>query len=168
MKNKYLKLGGIILAIIIAFFVYRYVSDRQMFAKMDAEPGNGNLPVSKRQYFAYLKYIEDRNKADNFGSTTPEGTLQLFVDALKKEDVNLAAKYFVPEKQVKEKEGLTSGLKNGGIKTMFSYMENYPLKKSYIDYMNEYEFRWTDKDGVNVIMGFRLNKFTNKWKIESL
>lgn len=167
MKNKYIRWGGVLLAIIIAFFVYRYINDRQVFARLD-EGGSLNYPVSRRQYEAYTKNLDSRYMNDQYGSTTPEGTLDLFVAALEKEDVVLAAKYFVAEKQKKMEEELGMGLRSGGVKTMLNYMNEYWLDKTYIDYMNEYRFHWTDKDDVSVIINFRLNKFTQKWKIENL
>lgn len=42
---------------------------------------------------------EARYLNDTYGSTTPEGTLQLFIDALKKNDIDLAVKYFVIDDQ---------------------------------------------------------------------
>lgn len=43
-------------------------------------------------------------REDVYGGKTPEETWALFLDALKKKDVELASKYFVPEKQVEWKE----------------------------------------------------------------
>ena len=150
-----------------AFFVYRYINDRQVFARMD-QGGVGDFPVSKRQYAAYLKFIEERDKADNFGSTTPEGTLELFVDALKKEDVSLATKYFVPEKQKKMEEDLILIIKNGRKEIVAGLVLDYE-KKECLDYMDKCIFSsyleekkaWSETQVIK-------NKFTNKWKIESL
>ena len=55
------------------------------------------------------KYFKDLKKAydeDTYGGKTPEETLQLFIDALKKGDIDLAAKYFVVEKQEEWRESL--------------------------------------------------------------
>lgn len=46
-----------------------------------------------------LKAMKERYMADTYGGNTPEETLQLFIDALKKGDIDLAAKYFVLDKQ---------------------------------------------------------------------
>ena len=46
------------------------------------------------KFFAAQKAFEDAMKADTFGGKTPRETLDMFIDALKKGDVELAAKYF--------------------------------------------------------------------------
>lgn len=43
--------------------------------------------------------IKQQYQSDLYGGYTPEETLQLFIDALKKDDINLAAKYMILEKQ---------------------------------------------------------------------
>ncbi|QQG46628.1 MAG: hypothetical protein HYY55_02175 [Candidatus Niyogibacteria bacterium] len=70
-----------------------------------------------------LRYYADLEKQyanDTYGGQTPEETLQLFIDALKAGDIELASKYFVVEKQgewlqklqvTKEKNGLTDFVK---------------------------------------------------------
>ena len=49
----------------------------------------------------YFKDLERRYREDPYGGTTPEETLQLFIDALKKGDIELASKYFVLDEQKK-------------------------------------------------------------------
>ncbi|MEK7143610.1 MAG: hypothetical protein AAB756_02155, partial [Patescibacteria group bacterium] len=44
----------------------------------------------------YYKNLDEVYKKDTYGGATPEETLALFIDALKKGDTDLAAKYFVP------------------------------------------------------------------------
>ena len=46
-----------------------------------------------------LKEMKERYMAYTYGGDTPEETLQLFIDALKKGDIDLASKYFVLDKQ---------------------------------------------------------------------
>jgi len=158
---------GVLLAtIIVAFFVYRYVDDRRIFAKLD-QGGVVDYPVSARQYEAYIKDLDARYKNDRYGSTTPEGTLSLFVEALKNEDVDLAAKYFVSEKQVKMVEDLKAGVKSGGVKSLIGDLSKKKIKSILSDYRVRFE---TVDSNNNLEFSFdlRLNKFTDKWKIESL
>lgn len=58
-------------------------------------------------------------KQDTYGGKTPEETLELFVQALKQKDPELASKYYLPWKQEEAK------------KEMEDWIENYPdgLKK---------------------------------------
>lgn len=58
-----------------------------------------------------MKVLEDWKRAyenDTYGGKTPEETLQLFTDALKKGDINLASKYFLLDKQELELNKLAS------------------------------------------------------------
>ncbi len=47
-----------------------------------------------RKYERAIKQMEEDLKADIYGGKTPEQTLQMFVEALTKEDIELASKYF--------------------------------------------------------------------------
>src|SRR3989338_11135283 len=51
------------------------------------------------QVLQYFRDLERQYREDPYGGNTPEETLQLFIDALKKGDIELAAKYFVLDKQ---------------------------------------------------------------------
>ena len=55
-----------------------------------------NAAQQERAYAEYMaRYMED-----TYGSTTPEGTLQMFIDALEKNDIDLAVKYvFVDDRE---------------------------------------------------------------------
>lgn len=45
------------------------------------------------------KRLEDLYKNDKYGAETPEETFDLFIEALKNKDIELASKYFVIKKQ---------------------------------------------------------------------
>src|SRR3989338_10124979 len=51
------------------------------------------------KYQRLVSKIEAPYKNDKYGGKTPEETFDLFLDALRKEDVDLASKYFVIPKQ---------------------------------------------------------------------
>ena len=117
----------------------------------------------------YYRNLNELYKKDTYGGSTPEETLALFIDALKKGDVELASKYFVPEKQKKMAEDLTIGLKGGVVSKLLKLYELNNLKKEYIDYTNEYYFNYL---GENNTTGFLFkigfNKVNKIWKIESI
>ena len=164
MKNKYIRWGGVILVIIVAFFVYRYVGDKMAFARID----KGGEPTRARQYIAYEKNLIDRYKNDIYGSPTPEGTLAQFVEALKKEDVTLAANYFIPEKVKQMEEDLKIIVSNKRADEVAKEMSNYE-EKNCLGYMAKCTFStyyvekkaWSHTELI-------LNKYTQKWLIESL
>lgn len=95
MWRNFLKFLGIILAIIIlgvlVLLGIRYVRYR-------------NSPEYKAA--VDLKNLEKQYAEDPYGGDTPEETLRLFIDALKKGDTELAAKYFVLDKQEQWREDL--------------------------------------------------------------
>jgi len=51
------------------------------------------------QYQRELNRLEAPYRNDKIGGKTPEETFDMFIDALKKEDIELASKYFVLQKQ---------------------------------------------------------------------
>ena len=53
--------------------------------------------IYQKEYQKILK-LKKLYENDHYGGKTPEETLALFVEALKKKDYKLAAKYYVPEK----------------------------------------------------------------------
>ena len=70
----------------------------------------------KNPEFRAEKYMEDLERQyaeDTYGGFTPEETLQLFIDALKKGDIELASKYVLIEDQQKVKQDLLEA-KNAG------------------------------------------------------
>src|SRR3989344_5070805 len=51
------------------------------------------------KYERELRELEKPYREDKIGGETPEETFDMFIDALKKEDVEVASKYFVIHKQ---------------------------------------------------------------------
>lgn len=86
-----------------------------------------------------IEKMEDQYKNDRYGGKTPEETFDLFIEALKKEDVELASKYFVIPKQ----EGWKSTLEQYKTKGLLA---------SFIDELNNNRKSWelTKDDGSTV------------------
>ena len=63
-------------------------------------------------------------REDKYGGKTPEETYDLFIDALKKGDVELASKYFVLEKQNNWLETLQEYEKEGVVLSFAEELEN--------------------------------------------
>lgn len=113
-------------------------------------------------------YTEGMRKAyaeDTYGGDTPEETLKLFVDALKAGDVELASKYYIPEKQKEVYEQLTKSKEIQNLSKYSDHVSNFIGGKTttatdvyFIFYTNEikqttYQFQFT------------INSLTQKWKI---
>src|SRR3990167_10004055 len=69
-----------------------------------------------------LEELRDKYMADTYGGSTPEETLQLFIDALKKGDTELASKYFVLDKQGKQAAELRIGKDKGNLAGLVEYV----------------------------------------------
>lgn len=79
------------------------------------------------------KYLKDLKKAydeDTYGGKTPEETLQLFIDALKKGDIDLAAKYFVVEKQGEWTDELKNTKETEGLDLIIAEAQKLKLSKN--------------------------------------
>ena len=117
---------------------------------------------------SFWKNLSALYEKDTYGGETPEQTLQLFIDALKKGDTDLAAKYFVPEKQKKESEDLGIGKDKGNLTKLIEILEK-EKRGSYIQDNNHYEFNTFDQNGVaEFSFSLVFNPSTKIWKIESL
>lgn len=126
-------------------------------------------PMTEGQYLRYVEVQDLAERADNYGSTTPEGTLALFIEALKKGDAELASKYFLVEKQKEYKEAVinwTTLGKNTNIAAMFELM-----KKPVFDEETGLAYFRTMVEGTGdlpIEISMIKNKYSQKWKIESM
>src|SRR3989344_5204182 len=129
------------------------------------------------QYFRYrtspeyqveqdLKNLEKAYAEDSFGCETPEETLALFIDALKKEDTELAAKYFVLDKQEEWREDLEKIKEKGLMGDMIKDLEREKYKYSVSDSQVGFDVANDQKEA---ILSISLGKSSNrKWKILDL
>ena len=117
------------------------------------------------QVLQYFKDLERQYREDPYGGSTPEETLRLFIDALKKGDIDLAAKYFLIEEQKKWREDLTM-------------IKEKQLLNKMIDDLNKTKLTIRDEraffsliDEKNVVISelvMHKNPLNNKWKITEL
>jgi len=111
--------------------------------------------------------LENAYKDDTYGGATPEETLALFIDALKKGDAELASKYFVPEKREEYKKAMINWTrlgKNNDIANQLANVDNNKKPNS-----SEYQMSAVGLNNIaSLIVNFRENEYTKKWLIESL
>ena len=72
----------------------------------------------ERQAERRLAELERQYAEDTYGGTTPEETLELFIDALKAGDIELASKYFVIDEQVRWLDNLKKIKENESLDDM--------------------------------------------------
>lgn len=108
--GKYLLAVGVVAALGLgALFLIQYLR---------------NADDPEKQAQKYMEALEKAYREDQNGGNTPEETLQLFIDALKKGDTDLAAKYFIIDDQKENKEGLAKVKENGELNAMVKDLEN--------------------------------------------
>ena len=112
--------------------------------------------------------IKAAYEADTYGGKTPQETWDMFIQALEAGDTDLAAKYFIVEKQEEERESWKKAKERGFIQL---FLNDFRLIKGYRMYDNGmmFEFYTDDIDGgPGFVYTLVLNKQTNIWKIYDL
>ena len=157
---------GIIVIVAGGFFVWeRYFSPQ---AKINRE--------TQKNYEKYLEWERNYEKAmkeDTYGGKTPEETLQMFIEALRKEDVELASKYFVlrsdGSSDPKWKEGLIKTKEIGKLQEVINVLSKAKPDLGARISEEYYVFSTRDENGtVTADIDLRINKYSGVWKIESL
>ncbi len=174
-KSKYWKfvIGFLIIMVLVGggFFVWeKYLSPE---AKSNRE--------TQKNYEKYLDWQANYEKAmreDTYGGKTPQETLNMFIDALKKDDIELASKYFALNTNENSEYYLTrreweEGLKKAEDERKLGEIINNVLNakpdlKAAIN-SDYYVFTTRDKNGIVVVdIDLHFNKESGVWKITSL
>lgn len=123
----------------------------------------------QKQTDAFMEAGRKPYKEDMYGGQTPEETWKMFLAALKKGDVDLASKYFVVEKQEKEKEFLKK--ENDFDKTNKIY-NSLTSEKGIVGDYAYYNIKMPYKDSksgyIYSPVVFSFNTYTKIWKISTL
>ena len=125
-KNKRLKKWfKIIVLIALLIFVLGLVFNKFFWLSITANFRNKMLT-------RYIAREEQRYKNDKYGGKTPEETYAMFLEALKKKDIELASKYFTLDKQEQYKKALQGVDKNGQWSLMMDDLTQKNIKGRYI------------------------------------
>ena len=120
-----------------------------------------NARKAQNEYEALKKLYEE----DTYGGKTPEETLALFVDALKKGDMDLAAKYVFIDDQEKVRADLLQARTTGNLDEVIERLLS--LRQSKLD-KDQAWFVITDENRIvqySVLLGKNPNEL---WKILEL
>lgn len=160
-RNKYWKfvLGffGIIILSGAGYFVLRFYFRNEEFIKKQKQD---------QEIIEHYAALEKKIKEDVYGGETPEETLRLFIDALKAGDTDLAAKYFVVEKQEEQKQYLQEIKQQDNFRMAITDLVKLKLSKQ-----TEGEAFYTAVGSSGVVelqVIFSKNLATKKWKILEL
>ena len=130
------------------------------------------------KYTSAMKTFEDTMRADTYGGKTPQETLNMFIDALKKGDIALASKYFMlntntqsPDYLTRKKweDALVETKNQGKLETIIeAALTAKPDPGSAIS-KDYFVFSAHDKNGILITdIDLYLNKYSGVWKITSI
>ena len=123
--------------------------------------------TSVAEYMRYYNALVRANTKDTVGFATPEETFDAFREALKAGDYELAASYFVPQKQKEMLESFKIGEKSGGVETLIGTL--YLPNKKVVLSETSVRFRATDEvNGYSFSYDLAYNKANNIWKLIEL
>lgn len=114
--------------------------------------------------------MEELYRNDTYGGSTPEETLELFIEALEDKNLELAAKYFLPEKQQEALIENQEAEPEGNERLITAYLNGVVVTPRTVGASGIYEIEIYESSTDTVPFRVRLikNKFTEKWKIEQL
>jgi hypothetical protein len=175
-QDKSSKKGGLKFTIIFILIILIVVSFGWGYKKYINNKKEKLDQENYQKYLNFEKTYEEAMKADTYGGKTPEETLQMFIDALKKEDIELASKYFALNTNEKSEYYLT---RKEWEEALRKKKEQGEIKK-IIEILSLAKLTFKDNDGavfkvynknnneVEALIEIKLNKFSGVWKIESL
>ncbi len=119
-----------------------------------------------------LSSYEKLMRADTYGGSSPEETLRLFVEALEKNDAELAAKYFILDENGSRKEWEeVLKLKKDNRELGVIAKKVLEAKPNPLDSIHPGDFKFIivdDLGEVETTINMEINSFSGVWKIESL
>jgi len=154
---------GIVVIVLAAASLASYVSPE---ARRDRE-----LQRNYLQYQKGMSEFEAAMRADTYGGKTPQETLDMFVDALKKGDVELASKYFVLKNGIPD-ENWRNALEKAGKENRLSVITDDIGRARQTSLSSELKTAWfavfSEKGEIVHEILLKLNEVSGVWKIESL
>ncbi len=121
------------------------------------------LAIQEKEMFERYAML----KMDTYGGKTPNETLAMFVDALKKRDYKLAAKYYLPWEQKEAEEDLKDWMSNK--KAFNKFLEAYEdddLEVNVNKVGTSLILIYFDRKKPPYAVSLQKNEVNNIWKIE--
>lgn len=168
-KRRYWKfVAGFLVIIVLAgggFFVWnRYFSPQAKLNRQNAE--------NYQKYLEWQANYEKAMKEDTYGGKTPEETLQMFIEALKKEDIELASKYFILDENgnpdPKWIDGLKKTREEGKLQEIATLLLKAKPDLKARSYDEDFKFSVYENGELKAYINLEFNKYSGIWKIESL
>jgi len=108
----------VIVGIAAGFVIFGLLKGREFLANF----------LSSKEAERITKEIERPYREDRFGGETPGETFDMFLDALKKGDIELASKYFTLKKQDDWEESLRKIKENNQLEDFIRELENIRMR----------------------------------------
>lgn len=110
-----------------------------------------------------LENLMKQYAEDSYGGDTPEETLRLFIKALKEGDTDLAAKYFILDKQEQWKNDLSVIKEKGLLEAMVKDLDRKKFVYTISDDQIAFDISNDDNEAILSILFGRGSNY--KWKI---
>jgi len=167
-KRRFFIFAGAFLVIVLVvsgvYFVWdRYFSEAGQARRFAEE----QMRVIEKAEKDYVKAMT----ADTYGGKTPQETLDLFVAALRAEDVELASKYFMLDENLSREKWINylQDIKNRNLLAKMAQDIKQEAKPLGSSYKGDFGFGLFNNDGtIGVQIDMQLNRYSQLWKIESL
>ena len=168
--------AGIFLGIIVVG-VGIFLLQNHIQKTVATPPGGVSSPEDQIRAAAeiqkWIEAYEAEMKEDTMGGETPEETLHLFIDALRKGDAELASRYTLldindPDMRAKWKADIEKKKREGRLNEIAGILSSavYDASSSY---PGTAWFSVLNKDGMADYSALlKLNKYSGVWKIESM
>lgn len=125
-----------------------------------------------RQTDKFTESLQKPFKEDTYGGKTPEETWGMFLDALAKDDVDLAVKYFFFYDRDKQLARIEEGKKLGRYESAKAFYKKGPLIKDEIygsmGYYHISQYLEKEKYVEAYSINFQINKYTKLWKLTEI
>ena len=134
--------------------------------------------TSRKAHEAIQKYNEFLDQyyktlaEDTYGGKTPQETLNMFIDALEKGDIDLASKYFALDDNLSRKkweDGLKKASEEGRIAKIIDIAKKVQPSDIQSGLNTEFEFVIVGNNGlVEYSIFMQFNEYSKIWKIERM
>ena len=157
----------VVLGIFAGTFLYwdEYVREKEFVVYEHFEDFLNEERPDEEEIEQYVEDLQEAYRNDTYGGETPQETFELFKEALKAGDTDLAAKYFLVEKQERMRKEFEVGLSNGSMTTFISFLDKAEDGGGSGD---SYEFAVTEDAFVTMSFNLVKNPYSGVWKMESL
>ena len=167
-RSKFWKFAVWFVVIVVAAGIVLWVVDY-------FSPGARSARETQRNYELYQQSISEMEaalRADTYGGATPQETLDLFVDALRSGDVELASKYFALEDGASDPKWLDSLQKakdDGRLDQIMNLLlRAVPMTDQELDGRTFWFAVYTANDEVEQLIEMIFNSYSEIWKIQGL